>query len=124
MFDRGERLGREQRNARNLILSPVSFRGQLTSSTTRAHGAVAGALCVAADVADAGVQQALAAKVLAVHVLDAPEASGGQGALLRAVGDVHFGGLFGGETQGGGCEGPGQLLEDRAHYRGAEQREQ
>jgi len=85
------------------------FSGQkLTTSAARAHGAVAGALGVAADVADAGVQQALAAKVFAVHVFDAPEAAGGQGAFLRAVGDVHFGGgLFGRKAQGGGCEGSG-----------------
>jgi hypothetical protein len=97
---------------------------QLTTSAARAHSAVAGALCVATNVADAGVQQALAAKVFAVHVLDAPEAAGGQGAFLRAVGDVHSGGLFGREAEGGRGEWAGQFLEERGHYRGAEHREQ
>ena len=97
---------------------------QLTSSAARAHSAVARALGVAANVPDAGVQQALAAKVFAVHVLDAPEAAGGDGALLRAVGDVHSGGLFGCETEGGRGEWAGQFLEERGHYRGAGQREQ
>ena len=102
-------------------------QGSLTTSAARAHGAVAGALGVAANVTDAGVEQALAAKVFAVHVLDAPEAAGGEGALLRAVGDVHSGGLFGCEACGCVGKGSGQggeLLEERAHYRGAEQREQ
>lgn len=95
----------------------------LTASGSRAHGAVAGALGVAADVADAGVEQALVAEIFAVHVLDAPEAAGGDCALLRAFGDVHSGeGLLGCEAQGGGCEGSGQLLEDRGHYRGADEK--
>ena len=84
----------------------------------------AGALGVAANVTDAGVQQSLAAKVFAVHVLDSPEAAGGQGAFLRAVGDVHSGGLFGCETKGGRSEWAGQFLKERGHYRGAEHREQ
>jgi hypothetical protein len=84
----------------------------LTTSGSRAHSAVAWRLGVATNVADARVQQALVAKVFAVHVLDAPEAAGGERALLRAFGDVHFGSLFGRETQGGGCERSGQLLED------------
>lgn len=96
----------------------------LTSCSTRAHGAVAGVVGVAADVADAGVQQALVAKVFAVHVLDAPEAAGGERALLRALRDIHSGGLFGCETQGGGGEWAGQLLEDTGHRRGAGKREQ
>ena len=70
----------------------------LTASSSRAHGAVAGRFGVAANVADARVQQALVSKVFAVHVLDAPEAAGGDGALLRAFRDVHLSSLFGREA--------------------------
>lgn len=58
-----------------------------TTSSTTADGAVRRILQVAADVADLTVQKALAAKVLAVQVLGAPEAARGDGAALRRVGD-------------------------------------
>lgn len=76
-------------------MSPLSV---LTSSSSRAHSAISGSIAVAANVADARVQQALVAKVFAVHVLDAPEAAGGERALLRAFGDVHFRSLLGREA--------------------------
>lgn len=104
--------------------SAFAIKLVLTAGGARAHSAVARGFGVAANVADARVQQALVAKVFAVHVLDAPEAAGGERALLRAFGDVHFRSLFGREAQSGGCEGSGQLLEDRGHRRGANQRDE
>lgn len=114
------------RSAHALASCRITSRSspQLTAGGSRAHSAVARGLGVATNVADAGVQQALVSKVFAVHVLDAPEAAGGDRALLRAFGDVHLRSLFGRKAQCGGCERSCQLLEDRGHCRGAKQREQ
>ena len=63
------------------------LRRALTAGAARADCAVAGVAGVTSNVADLGVIQPLAIKVLAVDVLDAPEAAGGDGGLLRAGGD-------------------------------------
>lgn len=81
-----------------------------TASLAAADGAVGRVGQVAADEADFGVDEALAGKVLAVEVLGAPVAAGGDGAALGAFGDGGCGcGGFGGDGEaGGGCEGAGE----------------
>jgi hypothetical protein len=58
-----------------------------TTGATGAYCAVRRVGLVTADIAYAGIVQALVAKVLAVQVLDAPEAAGCNGGLLGAFGD-------------------------------------
>lgn len=58
-----------------------------TTSVPPAHGAVARVVQVAARVAHARVVEPLVAEVLAVHVLDAPEATRGQCRLLGSFRD-------------------------------------
>ena len=82
-----------------------------------ADGAVGGAGGVAADVADFGVEEAVAvAELLAEEVLDAPEAAGGYGALL-GVGGEGSGGCCGGVEGegGGGCERAEEAGEEGGH---------
>lgn len=69
-------------------------RGARTACPATADGAVGRVVEVAADVADLGVEEALASKVFAVEVFGAPEAARGDGAALGALGD-------------GGCRGRG-----------------
>lgn len=57
-------------------------RGRRTASFASADDLVAGVVEVAARVPDLGVDEALAGEVLAVEVLGAPEAAGGDGAAL------------------------------------------
>ncbi|KAJ3472206.1 hypothetical protein NLG97_g11191 [Lecanicillium saksenae] len=78
-----------------MICAASASRERLTASLAAADGAVAGISEVAANVADLGVEEALAGKVATVEVLGAPEAAGRDGAELRAVGDG-----------GGGCGAP------------------
>lgn len=59
-----------------------------TASPSGAYGAIAGVAGVATDVPDSRIVETLVAKVLAEEVFDAPEATGGDGAFLRGVGDV------------------------------------
>jgi len=61
----------------------------LTSSATAADGVVGWVLRVSANVADARIENLVLSEVVAVHVLDSPEASGGQGGLLRAFWHSH-----------------------------------
>lgn len=72
---------------------------RLTSCATAAHGAVAGALSVAANVAYARVQKAFVGERLAIHVLNAPEAACGDCRCLRARRHVHRGGGCGGHRE-------------------------
>jgi len=51
-------------------------------------------------------------------VLNAPEASGSDRALLRALRQGHLSCLIRGETHGAGGEGPREALEDRSHGEG------
>ena len=70
-----------EKRGKTKTLTPCGLRADLT---------VAGVVCVATGVANAGVDQALsAAEVLAVQVLDAPEAARGDSGLLGALGDRH-----------------------------------
>ena len=89
----------------------------LTSSPPTTNSPITRILRIAPNIPYPRIQQPFLAKVFAVHVLDAPEAAGGDCALLRAVGDVHGGGggLVGGEAQGAGCERAGEALEDGGH---------
>lgn len=76
--------------------------GKLTSSVAGANSAVTGILCVAANVADSGVQDGVLGEVVAVHVFDAPEASGRDGGPFGAFGDVDgAAAAFGGHAHGG-----------------------
>jgi hypothetical protein len=61
--------------------------GGHTAGVPGADGAVGGVGRVTTDVAHARVVEPFAAEVLAVHVLDAPEAAGGDGGALGAFGD-------------------------------------
>jgi hypothetical protein len=87
-------------------------RRKPTTGVARAHGPVRRAARVAANVADARVVQALVAKVLAVQVLDAPEAAGGDRGRLGALGYRGGGGPAGRVARdaeaGRRGEGPGQ----------------
>lgn len=73
--------------------SKSSLKKKRTASSARAYGRIGRVLGRSANVADACVEQALvgvwlvAAKGLAVDVLDAPEAAGGDGGLLGVGGD-------------------------------------
>lgn len=79
-----------------------------------AHGAVRRVRRVAADVAHAGVEDGVAREVVAVEVLDAPEAAGGDGGFLGVGG--HGAGGFGVEVQGrGGGEGAHEALDEVRH---------
>ena len=92
---------------------------QLTSTSAIADGFVSRVLAVAADVPDLCVEQALAGEVLAVEVLGAPEAAGGNGAALGAVGDGGHGAWgVGGHGEAGGLgEGTGDAGEEaREHF--------
>lgn len=60
---------------------------QLTAGFATAYSAVGRIIQVAANIANLGIQQALAGKALAVDVLGAPEAAGCNGAELCALGD-------------------------------------
>lgn len=102
-----------------ILVSNVSWLeggddGLLTSCPSAAHGAVAGVVRLASDVAHAGVQEALAAEVFAEEVLDAPEAAGGESGFLRAFGDGHAGlaGAVGAEAHCERREGSGQALQE------------
>lgn len=78
-------------------------KGKRTSCAPTAHGAIARAVRIAADVSYARIQQALAPKGLAVHVLDAPEAACGDGRALGTGGRIHG---------GGGCGVHGEWAEE------------
>jgi hypothetical protein len=83
------------------------LRGLGMASLAAADGAVRRVVEVAANVADLAVEQALAGKVLAVEGLGAPEAAGGDGAALGAVGDrarSEGGGHWGGGGVGEGAD--------------------
>lgn len=82
----------------------VTWVSELTTASAGADGPVAGILRITANVPNPRVQQAFALKVVAVHVLHAPEAAGGDDALLSAFGKGLGGGL-GVEVGGAGGEG-------------------
>lgn len=88
------------------------LQGFRVAGVAAADGAVGRVGEVAADVADAGVDEALLGEVLAVEVLDAPEAAGGDGGLLRARREGGAGGGVGGEGHCGGCEGASEAGEE------------
>lgn len=77
----------------------------LTASLSGAHGAVGGVGGVAADVAYPRIVEALVAKMLAIHVLDAPEAAGCDGGFFGSLGNGDGGGT-------GHCGGLGEWTEE------------
>lgn len=92
-----------------------------TSGAAAADSSVVGALGVAADVADAGIEQALAVEMFTVEVLDAPEATGGDGAFLSVGGEV-LGGAVGVEAHAGsGGEGAEEAGDEVGHCGGHEE---
>ena len=83
--------------------------GGLTTSGSGTHAAVARTCCVSADITHARVVEAFVGELLAEHVLDAPEAAGGEGGLLRSGGDG-----------AGGCDGEGGAGGEGAEEAGDE----
>lgn len=79
--------------------------GKHTACVAAADGAVGRVLGVTADVAYSGVVEAFGAEMLAVHVLDAPEAAGRDGCAGGALGVFLLGG-------GGGGGGGAHFLEE------------
>jgi hypothetical protein len=63
--------------------------GARTSCPPAAYGAITWVLCIAANVSNARIVQPLLAKFAPVHMLNAPEASSGDGRGLCALGHVH-----------------------------------
>ena len=57
-----------------------------TSCSSGAYSAVAGVVGVAADVTDSGVQDGILGEMVAVHVLDTPEAASCDCGLLGTLG--------------------------------------
>lgn len=72
-----------------------------TSSLSAANSAVARIVEIAADVANLAVQETLAREMSPVQVLCPPEAAGGDGAALCALGDRGRGGCVGGDGEAG-----------------------
>ncbi len=66
-------------------------RGKLTSCRARAHRPIRRVLSITTNISHARIVQALALKVLAVEVLNAPEAAGCDGGLFGALGDGNGG---------------------------------
>lgn len=58
---------------------------KLTSCSSGAYSAVAGVVGVAADVTDSGVQDGILGEMVAVHVLDTPEAASCDRGLLSTL---------------------------------------
>lgn len=92
--------------------------GILTSSPPAAHSPITRVLRVTANVSYSRIQQSLLAKVLAVHVLNAPEAACGNREFLRALWHSHLSSLVRSETHGTRGERPREALEDRSHREG------
>lgn len=59
----------------------------LTSCLATAYSSVAGIGQVTTNIADFGINEALAGEVLAVEMLGSPETAGGDGAELGSLGD-------------------------------------
>lgn len=92
----------------------------LTPRLSRAHLLVTRVRGIATGVAHAGIVQALVAKVLAVEVLDAPEAAGADGGLLGTLGDVgarRAAAAVSGDAHGG-RHGAEEALDERGHGKG------
>lgn len=87
----------------------------LTSSPSGADSAVAGVVGVATNVADSGVQHGVLGEVVAVHVLDAPEAACCYCRLLGAFGDRDGARSLRSEAHGRRCERARQACEERVH---------
>jgi hypothetical protein len=62
--------------------------GEHTAGATRAHTSVAGILRIATNISDPRVIETFSAKVLAVHVLYTPKASGSNGSYASSFGHV------------------------------------
>lgn len=90
---------------------------RLTASVARANLLIGGVGGVSANVADTRIVKTLVGKVLAVEVLNAPEAAGGDGGLLGALGDGDGAGREGGSGHFGGLgvEGTEDATEERRH---------
>lgn len=78
----------------------TAVSGRHTSRPSAADGAVAGVLSVAADVPDFCVDHGVAREVVAVQVLDAPEATRCDSRPLSTFGDVLWRGALGREAHG------------------------
>lgn len=87
------------------------------TGTSGAYSAIARTIRVATDVAYASVEETFVAVFVAVHVLDAPEAAGGNGELLSAFGQAGLkGGTAGWIEVGGACaERPEKSGEESSH---------
>lgn len=96
----------------------------LTPRPSRTHSAITRILGVAATVSDAGVEQLVLVEVLAVEVLDAPEAAGGDGGELGALGHLGAAGAARGRgvevQRAGGGEGAREALEEGRHCEGGD----
>lgn len=101
----------QQRSIRHLLRIKPDLQRLCMSGAAGAYGAVGRVRGIAADVADAGVEQLRRGEVVAVHVLDAPEAAGGycaEGCAVCGGGGEDLawwggGGGGGGWGQGGGA---------------------
>jgi hypothetical protein len=65
-------------------MAKLAPQEKLTTRSSTAHSAVAWIIAVAANVSHARIVQPLVLELPSVHVLDAPEASCGDGGGLRA----------------------------------------
>lgn len=83
--------------------------GGLTAGRPGTHAAVTRTCGVPADIPHARIVEAFVGELLAEHVLDAPEAAGGEGSLLRSGGDG-----------AGGCDGEGGAGGEGAEEAGDE----
>lgn len=86
--------------------------GRLTAGRPGTHAAVTGACCVPTDIAYTRVVETLVGKLLTEHVLDAPEAAGGEGGLLGGGGDG-AGWCYG--EGGAGGEGADEAGDEGGH---------
>lgn len=98
--------------APSYTLSVGGLVGGLTTGRPRTHTAVTGTGSVSADIAYARVVETFVGELLAEHVLDAPEAAGGEGGFLGGGGD----GSGGCDGQGGaGGEGTEEAGDEGGH---------
>lgn len=105
----------EQFLVRDLVGVVVDLESFGVASLASANGAVAGVLSVATNVADSGVQHGVLGEVVAVHVLNTPEATCCYCGLLSTFRDRDGTRSLGSKAHGRGCEGARQTCEERVH---------
>ena len=94
----------DQLSVRQLFGVEEHQQGLGVACPTGADRAIGRIVGVASDVSDTCVDQTFTGKLLAVHVLDAPKAAGGNGAFLSIGGDLWARGVRRVESGGAGCE--------------------